>query len=73
MERQYNKAIRLITEASKNIADLGDLLKSPMVETLTPDEQKTLQLALLKLLVVVKEFGRGGTQNGEDETTGTNV
>jgi hypothetical protein len=73
MERQYNKAMRLITEASKNIADLGDLLKSPMVETLTSDEQKNLQLALLKLVVVVKEFGQGGTQNGKDETTGTNV
>ena len=73
MERKYNKALTLIAETSKNIADLGDLLKSPMDETLTTDEQKTLQLALLKLVVVIKEFGKGGMQNGKDETTGTNV
>lgn len=55
-ERQYDKAMRLITEASKNIAELGDLLKAPKEETLTEEEQKNLQLGLLKLIVVVKEF-----------------
>lgn len=57
-ERQYDKAMRLITTASKNIADLGDLLKSPSKEVLTEEEQKNLQLSLLKLAVVVKEFGK---------------
>lgn len=57
-ERQYDKAMRLITEASKNIAELGDLLKSPKEENLTEEEQKSLQLSLLKLVVVVKEFGK---------------
>ena len=57
-ERQYDKAMRLIREASKNIADLGDLLKSPKEENLTEEEQKNLQLGLLKLVVVVKEFGK---------------
>jgi hypothetical protein len=57
-ERQYDKAMRLITDASKNIADLGDLLKSPRAEELTEEEQKNLQLALLKLVVVVKAFGK---------------
>lgn len=73
MERQYDKAMRLITETSKNIADLGDLFKSPIEENLTVEEQKSLQLALLKLVVVIKEFGKGGIANGEDEATGTNV
>jgi hypothetical protein len=57
-ERQYDKAMRLIREASKNIADLGDLLKAPKEENLTEEEQKNLQLGLLKLVVVVKEFGK---------------
>lgn len=57
-ERQYDKAMRLIASASKNIADLGDLLKSPREDNLTEEEQKSLQLALLKLVVVVKEFGK---------------
>ena len=55
-ETQYEKAMRLISEASKCIADLGDLLKSPMEEKLTRDAQEKLQMALLKLYVVVKEF-----------------
>lgn len=55
-ERQYDKVMRLITDASKNIADLGDLLKSPSTEELTKEEQKNLQLAFLKLVVVVKTF-----------------
>jgi hypothetical protein len=57
-ERQFDKAMRLITDASKNIADLGDLLKSPAKEELSDDEQTKLQVALLKLVVVVKEFGK---------------
>ena len=57
-ERQYDKAMRLIREASKNIADLGDLLKAPKEENLTEEERKNLQLGLLKLVVVVKEFGK---------------
>lgn len=57
-ERQYDKAMRLIREASKNIADLGDLLKAPKEENLTEEEQKNLQLGLLKLVVVVKGFGK---------------
>ena len=57
-EKQYDKAIRLINAASKNIADLGDLLKSPMQESLTEEERKNLQLSLLKLIVIVKEFGK---------------
>lgn len=57
-ERQYDKAMRLIRETSKNIADLGDLLKAPKEENLTEEEQKNLQLGLLKLVVVVKEFGK---------------
>lgn len=72
-ERQYDKAMRLITDTSKNIADLGDLFKSPSQEKLTEEEQKKLQLALLKLIVVVKEFGKGEIRNGEDETSGTDV
>ena len=55
-ERQYDKAMRLITEASKSNAELGDLLKAPKEENLTEEEQKNLQLGLLKLIVVVKEF-----------------
>ncbi len=57
-EKQYDKAIQLMTEAAKNIADLNDLLKSPKQNDLTEEEQKSLQLALLKLVVVIKEFGK---------------
>ena len=55
-ERQYDKAMRLITEVSKGLAELGDLFKAPKEEELTEEEQKNLQLGLLKLIVVVKEF-----------------
>lgn len=73
-ERQYDKAMRLMTEASKSIADLGDVLKSPAQEKLTEEEQKNLQLGLLKLVVVVKEFGKGEiNKNGKEQITGTNV
>ncbi|MBR5199806.1 MAG: hypothetical protein IKW20_08305 [Bacteroidales bacterium] len=55
-ERQYDKAIRLITDTAKNIAELNDVLKSPTQGDLSEEEQKNLQLALLKLVVVIKEF-----------------
>ena len=58
METQYEKAIRLITEVSKGLADLNDLFKSAPERELTEEEQKTLQLALIKLTVVIKEFGK---------------
>ena len=57
-ERQYDRAMRLMTETAKNIADLNDLLKSPMQNELSEEEQKNLQFSLLKLIVVVKEFGK---------------
>jgi hypothetical protein len=55
-ERQYDKAMRLITDTAKNIAELNDVLKSPTQGDLSEEEQKNLQLALLKLVVVIKEF-----------------
>lgn len=58
METQYEKAMRLMTTAAKSLADLNDLLKSPAENNLTEEEQKGLQLALLKLTVVAKEFGK---------------
>lgn len=57
-EKRYDKAMRLITEASHNIADLNDVLKAPAKDPMTEEEQENLQLALLKLVVVVKEFGK---------------
>lgn len=57
-ERQYDRAMRLIGNISKDIAELGVLLKEPKEENLTEEEQKNLQFGLLKLVVVVKEFGR---------------
>lgn len=58
MGKQYDAAIRLIRQTSKNIADLRDLLKSPAENDLTDAERKALQIALLKLVVVVKEFNK---------------
>lgn len=57
-ERQYDKAMRLMTETAKNIADLNDLLKSSTTDDLSEEERKNLRLGLLKLVVVVKEFGK---------------
>lgn len=57
-ERQYDKAMKLLRETAKNIADLNDLLKAPNKDTLTKEEQESLQLGLLKLIVAVKEFGK---------------
>ena len=57
-ERQYDKAMRLIGDISKDVAELGALLKAPNEDKLTGEEQKNLQLALLKLVVVIKEFGK---------------
>ena len=48
-ERQYDKAMRLIASASKNIADLGDLLKSPREDNLTEEEQTLLSQLLQKV------------------------
>lgn len=56
MERQYDKALRLITEVSKGLADLNDLFRSKSEEQITEEEQKNLQLALIKLTLIVKEF-----------------
>lgn len=58
MGKQYDRAIKLIQETSKNIADLRDLLKSPAESDLTDAERKSMQIALLKLVVVVKEFNK---------------
>lgn len=55
---QYEKAIKLITDISKDVADLNDLLKSPATQSLNEEEQKNLRLALIKLVVVIKEFGK---------------
>jgi hypothetical protein len=57
-ERQYDRAMKLLRETAKNIADLNDLLKAPNKDTLTKEEQESLQLGLLKLIVAVKEFGK---------------
>lgn len=57
-EKLYDKTMRLITEAAKNIADLGDLFASHETANFTEEEQKNLRLALLKLVVAVKEFGK---------------
>ena len=56
MERQYDKALRLITEVSKGLADLNDLFRSECEEQITEEEQRNLQLALIKLTLVIKEF-----------------
>jgi hypothetical protein len=58
MERQYDKAMRLISNISTDIAELGALLKAPKEDNLTEDEQKQLQLGLLRLVIAVKEFGK---------------
>lgn len=58
MESNYEKALRLMTDVSKNLADLNDLFKSVTQEELSDEQKTTLQLALLKLTVVVKEFGK---------------
>lgn len=57
-ERQYDRAMKLLRETTKNIADLNDVLKAPNKDTLTKEEQESLQLGLLKLIVAVKEFGK---------------
>ena len=57
MESNYEKALRLITDVSKNLADLNDLFKSAAQEELSDEQKTALQLALLKLAVVFKEFG----------------
>lgn len=58
MEKQYDKAMRLIGNISADIAELGALLKAPKEDDLTEDEQKQLQLGLLRLVIAVKEFGK---------------
>lgn len=58
MERQYDKALRLFNDTTKNLAELNDLLKAQPQEELTEQEKKDLQFALLKLTIVVKEFGK---------------
>lgn len=57
-ERQFNKTMRLLNETSRNVTELKKLLKSPPDEDLTLDEQKYLQIALLELVVAVREFGK---------------
>lgn len=57
-ERKYDKVIKLLTDTTKNFAELNDILKSPADEELTEDEKKNLQLQFIKLAVVMREFGK---------------
>lgn len=57
MERYSDKVLKLINTTAKNLADLNDLLKSADEEP-TEQEQKDLAFAMLKLAVIIKEFGK---------------
>ena len=54
-ERQYHKALRLLTALTHNAVEFRDLLKEAN-EPLTKEEQDMLQLALIKFIAIVKEF-----------------
>lgn len=58
MKKQYESAMRLLTETAENITQLKELFRSPNEDVLTEEERKNLQLALLNLTVAVKEFGK---------------
>lgn len=57
MEKYSDKVLKLINTTAKNLADLNDLLRSATEEP-TEQEQKDLTLAMLKLTVIIKEFGK---------------
>lgn len=57
MEKYSDKVLKLINTTAKNLADLNDLLKSADEEP-TEQEQKDLAFAMLKLAVIIKEFGK---------------
>lgn len=57
MERYSDKVLKLINTTAKNLADLNDLLRSADEEP-TEQEQKDLAFAMLKLTVIIKEFGK---------------
>lgn len=57
MEKYSDKVLKLINTTAKNLADLNDLLKSASEEP-TEQEQKDLAFAMLKLTVIIKEFGK---------------
>ena len=57
MEKYSDKVLKLINTTAKNLADLNDLLKSASEEP-TEQEQKDLAFAMLKLAVIIKEFGK---------------
>ena len=57
MEKYSDKVLKLINTTAENLADLNDLLKSADEEP-TEQEQKVLTFAMLKLAVIIKEFGK---------------
>ena len=54
MERNYDKALRLLTEMTKNATELKELFSSDCDEELTKEEQDKLQVAMLKFVAATR-------------------
>lgn len=68
-EKQYAEIMRVLKRATKGLADLVDILQGPglSAQSLTDDEEKKLQLQLMKLGIVMKRLKDVvyGGSNGE--------
>lgn len=58
MESQYDRLVRLLKECTDKINKLGRLLKEKPEKELTREQQRELEIVMLKFMLSIKEFNK---------------
>lgn len=58
MESQYDRLIRSLKECTDKINKLGRLLKEKPEKELTREQQRELEIVMLKFMLSIKEFNK---------------
>ena len=58
MESQYDRLVRSLKECTDKINKLGRLLKEKPEKELTRDQQRELEIVMLKFMLSIKEFNK---------------
>lgn len=58
MESQYDRLVRLLKECTDRINKLGRLLKEKPEKELTHEQQRELEIVMLKFMLSIKEFNK---------------
>lgn len=58
MESQYDRLTRLLKECTDKINKLGRVLKEKPEKELTREQQKELEITMLKFMLSIKEFNK---------------